>query len=372
MILLTAGLRSRGYETELLVGNETEREGNMLDLAAAKGVECHRLPGLQREIAPVDDFRAFLGIARTIRRGRPQVVHSHTAKAGVLARAAARMMDVPLVVHTFHGHVLKGYFGPRKTAFFRWLETTLGRSSDALLAVSPSVAADLSGLGVAPADRIQVLPLGLELARLAETLPKGHLRSEARFPAEARIVGLVGRLVPIKSAPTFLEAARIAAQSDPRLHFSIVGDGEERARLEMLTGSLGLDGKLHFHGWHRDMTRVYGDLDLVVNCSLNEGTPVALIEAMAAGKPVIATDVGGNRDLLGDGVRGRLIRPQDPQALARAMLEVLKDDRADDSARLAAARDHVLSAHAIERLLDDMDSLYRRLLAPKGVLVERS
>ncbi len=304
------------------MGNETEREGNMLDLAAAKGVECRRLPGLQREIAPVDDFRAFLGIARTIRRGRPQVVHSHTAKAGVLARAAARMMGVPLVVHTFHGHVLKGYFGPRKTAFFRWLETTLGRSSDALLAVSPSVAGDLSELGVAPVDRIQVLPLGLELAKLAEVLPKGHLRSEAAFPAPARIVGLVGRLVPIKSAPTFLEAAQIALQSDPQLRFSVVGDGEERARLEAMAGSLGLGGKLHFHGWHRDMTHVYGDLDLVVNCSLNEGTPVALIEAMAAGKPVIATDVGGNRDLLDNGLRGRLIPPRDPQALAKAMLEV--------------------------------------------------
>ncbi len=199
VILLTAGLRSRGYETELIVGNETEREGNMLDLAAAKGVECTRLPGLQREIAPLDDFRAFLGLARIIRRSRPLVVHSHTAKAGVLARAAARLMRVPLVVHTFHGHVLKGYFGPRKTAFFKWLERTLGRRSDALLAVAPSVAGDLSELGVAPSSRMQVLPLGLELAKLAETLPAGQLRSEAAFPADARIVGLVGRLVPIKS-----------------------------------------------------------------------------------------------------------------------------------------------------------------------------
>jgi hypothetical protein len=151
VILLTAGLRARGYATCLAVGKESAREGNMLDLAAAKGVECLQLGALGREIRPLADVRALWDLVRLIRRYRPDVVHTHTAKAGVLGRLAARLSGVPVVVHTYHGHVLRSYFGPLTTAVFRGLENVLGRATTALIAVSDSVKDDLVRLGVAGA-----------------------------------------------------------------------------------------------------------------------------------------------------------------------------------------------------------------------------
>jgi glycosyltransferase involved in cell wall biosynthesis len=360
VILLSAHLRERGYETRLVVGTESEREGNMRGLAREKQVECESVAGLGREIAPLSDFRALLGLRRMMRTWRPAVVHTHTAKAGMLGRVAAKLAGVPIVVHTYHGHVLRGYFSPAKTAVFRGIETRLAALADALVAVSDAVKDDLVRLGVARAERIRVIPLGLELAHLACPLPRGELRREAGFAADAPLVGMVGRLVPIKDVPTFLRAARAVRESRPDVRFALVGDGEERPALERLATELGLDGALRFAGWRSDLRPVYGDLDVVVNASLNEGTPVALIEAMAAGRPVVATRVGGTPDLLGGSARGRLVPPGDPDALARAVLETL-DDAGSSAARSRAAREHVLARHSLERLVGDVDSLYREL-----------
>jgi glycosyltransferase involved in cell wall biosynthesis len=361
VILLTAGLKSRGYSTCLAVGKESPREGNLLDLAAAKGVECLQLGALGREIRPLSDARALWGLWRLIRKQRPHVVHTHTAKAGVLGRIAARLAGVPVVVHTYHGHVLHGYFGRFQTALFRGLERTLGRASDALVAVSESVKDDLVGLGVAEAAKIRVVPLGLELGHLTGVLPRGALRRPAGVSDLAPLVGIVGRLAPIKDLPTFLAAASAVHRSVPEARFAIVGDGEERPALEAESRRLGLDGVVHFHGWHRDMAAVYGDLDVVVNCSRNEGTPVALIEALAAGRPVVATRVGGTPDLLARGDHGLLVPPGDPEALAAAITGVLRSPE-DARARAACGRAHVLRQHSADRLVGDVDRLYRQLL----------
>ncbi len=364
VILLSAGLRPLGYETRLVVGKESPREGNMLPLAAEKSVTCEAMGGLGREIAPLADARALVGLVRLMRAWRPAIVHTHTAKAGLLGRLAARAAGVPTVVHTYHGHVLRGYFSPAKTALFRRLETWLAASADALVAVSESVRDDLVSLGIAPAVKIRVVPLGLDLAHLALELPRGVLRREAGIPDEAPLVGMVGRLVPIKDAPSFLRAARIVAESRADARFALVGDGEERPSLEALCREMGLDGKVTFFGWRRDLAAVYGDLDVVVNASRNEGTPVALIEALAAGRPVVATRVGGTPDLLGEGERGRLVPPGEPETLARAVLETLAGSEAARR-RAQAGREHVLTRHSSDRLVRDVDALYRELRAAK-------
>jgi len=366
VILLSAGLRPLGYETRLVVGRESPCEGNMLALAAAKSVTCEAMAGLGREIAPLSDLRALVGLHRFMRVWRPAIVHTHTAKAGLLGRLAARSAGVPTVVHTYHGHVLRGYFSPAKTALFRWLETRLATSTDALVAVSESVKQDLVALGIAPAERIRVIPLGLELGHLTGALPRGALRREAGIPDGAPLVGMVGRLVPIKDVPTFLRAARIVCETRPEARFALVGDGEERPALESLCRELDLDGEVTFFGWKRDLAAVYGDLDVVVNASRNEGTPVALIEALAAAKPVVATRVGGTPDLLGDGERGRLVPPAEPAALARAVLETLGESEAARR-RAQAGREHVLARHSSDRLVRDVDALYHELRAAKKV-----
>jgi glycosyltransferase involved in cell wall biosynthesis len=177
---------------------------------------------------------------------------------------------------------------------------------------------------------------------------------------------MVGRLVPIKDVPTFLEAAARVRRARPECRFALVGDGEERARLEARTREMGLGDAITFHGWHADMTAVYGDLDMVVNCSRNEGTPVALIEALAAARPVVATRVGGTPDLLGKNERGMLVPPGDPEALSRAILETL-DNEEEAANRARAGRLYVLENHSSARLVRDIDALYRELLAAKEV-----
>jgi len=364
VILLSAGLAPLGYETRLIIGRESPREGNMRSLAAEKGVVCEAMGGLGREIAPLSDLRALFGLVRLLRAWRPTIVHTHTAKAGLLGRLAARAAGVPVVVHTYHGHVLRGYFSPARTAFFRWLETRLASLADAIVAVSESVKDDLVGLGVARGEKIRVVALGLDLEYLAGELPRGVLRREAEIAEGAPLVGMVGRLVPIKDVPTFLRAAAMVLEKREDTRFALVGDGEERPALEAECRALGLDREVTFFGWRRDLAAVYGDLDVVVNASRNEGTPVALIEALAAAKPVVATRVGGTPDLLGGGERGTLVPPGEPGALASAILQTLNESEAARG-RARAGRDHVLEHHSAERLVRDVDALYRELLAAK-------
>jgi glycosyltransferase involved in cell wall biosynthesis len=360
VILLTAGLREKGYETRLVVGRESPSEGNLLGLAEEKGVRCEQVAALGREIRPFSDVVALWRLYRMIRAFRPMIVHTHTAKAGVLGRVAARMAGVPAIVHTYHGHVLRGYFGPIRSAFFRRLEAALGRLSDVVVTVSAALRADLVEMGVASVQKIRVIPLGLDLARFTRPARRGALRGNGVAP-DAPLVGIVGRLVPIKDVGGFLEAAVRIRAARPEARFAVVGDGELRSELEAQARRLGLAEAVTFHGWRTDLESVYADLDVVVNSSLNEGTPVALIEAMAARRPVVATRVGGTPDLIGDDERGRCVPARDPDALAHAVLATLAD--ADEAGRRAeAGRGYVLAHHSVERLLDDMDRLYRELV----------
>jgi glycosyltransferase involved in cell wall biosynthesis len=209
-----------------------------------------------------------------------------------------------------------------------------------------------------------VVPLGLELEPLTQPLPRGGIRTGAGVPAGAPLVGMVGRLVPIKDVPTFLKAAALVRKAMPACRFALVGDGEERSLLQQEVSRLGLAEAVSFCGWRRDIGAVYGDLDVVVNSSRNEGTPVALIEALAASRPVVATRVGGTPDLLGEGTRGLLVPPA--EALAAAILETLRGPEAARR-RALAGRDHVLAHHSLSRLIEDVDALYRELLAAKRV-----
>jgi glycosyltransferase involved in cell wall biosynthesis len=359
VILLAEGLDALGYRTTVALGAEAPWEGDMRALAARKGVRIVDVPGLGREIRPWLDARALLALYRMMRSLRPHIVHTHTAKAGVLGRLAARAAGVRHVVHTYHGHVLRGYFDAPRQAFFRAVERWLAGGTGVLVAVSASVAADLVALRVAPADRIRVIPLGLELQPLAGALPRGGLRREAGVPEGAPLVGIVGRLTAIKDVPSFLAAAERVRARVPGARFAVVGDGELRAELESRAAPIA--DAVRFHGWRHDMAAVYGDLDVVVNTSRNEGTPVALIEAMAAGRPVVATRVGGTPDLLGDGARGRLVPAGDVAAIADAIVEAIGGGP-EVEARAAAARAYVLAEHAVGRLVRDVDALYREML----------
>jgi glycosyltransferase involved in cell wall biosynthesis len=363
---LSRGLDEIGYETTLVAGKVGGAEGSMEYLAGELGLQPLDIPELQREISPFADAVAARRLLALIKELRPDVLHTHTAKAGAVGRIAARLAgrDRPkAVVHTFHGHVLHGYFGPLKTHAFRQLERSLARSTDALVAVSPEVRNDLVSLGVAPASRIAVIRLGLDLeARLA--VPRGaaeSLRTELRIPVDAVVVSWLGRMTEIKRVDQLLEAFTRVAVAAPDTYLLLVGDGPLRAALEAQALRLGVASRCRFIGFRNDVGTIYALSDVVALTSANEGTPVSVIEAQAAGVPAVSTDVGGVRDIVADGVSGFVVPAGDPMAVAHRLIELA----ADTGLRRhlgEAGRLRTVERYGVPRLVSDVDRLYRELL----------
>jgi glycosyltransferase involved in cell wall biosynthesis len=306
------------------------------------------------------DARAVAATRRLLHTTGARLLHTHMAKAGTVGRVAAGSMTVrPRTVHTFHGHVLDGYFKARAQRVFIELERALARRTDVLVAVSPEVRDSLQALGIGRRREFHVIPLGLDLDRfLAVDGPDGSLRASLGIGPDTPLIGVVGRLVSIKAVDVLLEAvARI-----PDLHVAVIGDGEERGSLTRKTHAMGLAGRVHFTGWWADVPAAVSDLDLVVLTSRNEGTPVALIEAQAAGKAVVATDVGGVRHVVADGSTGWLAPSGDAPAIAALIEQALRDR---DRLRVfgAAGRLAVRDRFGKDRLLRDVGDLYTELLA---------
>ena len=363
---LTARLDPAKYSSRLVVGAEGPNEGNFLALHGIELENVTTLPDLGRELTTRRDAVVLRQLVRLMRHERPHIVHTHTAKAGALGRLAAFLTGVPVVIHTFHGHVLRGYFSSARTRMFIAIERALARMTTRLIAVSPTVRRDLLEMKIGRPDRFDVIRLGLDLDPFldAERL-RGQLRAEIGVGPAVPLVGIVGRLVPIKGHDQFLEAASRVATASPA-HFVIAGDGELRGVLEARAADLGLSERIHFLGWRADLPRIYADLDVVVLSSLNEGSPVALIEAMAAGRAVVSTDVGGVADVVTSGVAGILTPPGDPAALAQAVQAVLADDRRR-AAMERAGRASVYPTYSVPRLLQEIDQLYTRALERVGV-----
>ena len=369
VVNLTAGLDPARFDSILVTGTENPGEGSLLDLALARGIEPVVIPEIvgQATLKP-RDWKALVALYRLMRRERPHIVHTHAAKPGVLGRLAARLAGVPVVVHTFHGHILHGYYGPLMSWLLRRMERILARSSDRIIAVSEQVKQDLVRYGVAPAEKISVIPLGFDLQPFLDSGEhRGTLCRELGLTNGARLVGIVGRIFPIKNHRLFLEAAARVAAEEGSARFVVVGDGVLRPEMEAHARALGIADRVTFTGWRRDLPRIYPDLDVLVVSSRNEGTPVSAIEAMAAGCPVVATRVGGLPDLIEDGKTGHLVPSEDPPALAAAILRVLRDrEAAQQMARVA--RESASQRFRAERLIGDIKCLYSELLVEKGVL----
>jgi glycosyltransferase involved in cell wall biosynthesis len=365
-ITLTKLLEERGYDTLLIRGSEASHEGSLDDLAAQYGVQPKLIAGLRRELHPAD-LLALPELVRTLRAFRPHIVHTHLAKAGTLGRIAALLAAdprrPPLLVHTFHGHSLEGYFSARKSAVFRGIERGLGSRCARIVAVSDEVADDLVRLRVAPRSRIEVIPLGFDLSPFQvegeERAARAKaVRLELGVPEGVPLVTLIARLVPIKRVDRFLRIAALIARR-PDVHFAIVGDGEMRETLQALPVSPDLRERLVWAGFRRDIPDVCFASDVVVLTSDNEGTPVSLIEAQAAGVPVVSTRVGGAATVVRNGVSGSLVMTDDVPAFAQAVLDTLDGGTAESMGR--AGREHVIQSFSLGRLVNDMDALYKHV-----------
>jgi glycosyltransferase involved in cell wall biosynthesis len=362
-ILLTKCLRGRGFQTELIRGCEGPSEGNMDYLAAELGVVPVRIRWMRRDVGWRDVPALFL-LWRRLRRFRPHIVHTEAAKAGTLGRVSALLTPRrrrPVIVHTFHGHSLEGYFSARKARFFLSVERFLARHSDLLIAVSPEVKADLIRMGVAAESKIAVVPLGLDLASFVvpeqERLARRAAKRARWGIGDEPVVTLVARLVPIKRVDRFLDIARLLAERDPQTRFVVVGDGELREQLIQSPQAGTLGSRLVWTGFERNMPDVCFASDVVVLTSDNEGTPVSLIEAQAAGVPVVGTRVGGMATAVRDGETGYLVEAEDARAFADAVAAALSRGRALG----VEGQAYVLAKFSAERLAADIEKLYREL-----------
>lgn len=367
---LAAGLETRGYHTTLVAGSLARGEDSMDFLAERLGVAVVSVPELQREVSMLHDARSVRHMTALIRRERPHILHTHTAKAGAIARAAALLAGrarPPIVVHTFHGHVLKGYFGPARTAFFRQVERNLARSSDVLVAVSPEVRDELVEQRIAPLSKFSVIRLGIPLEdRLEDPTADLDLRRLYGIPPSAFVIGWVGRMTGVKDTGSVLEIVRATRERGVDAVVCMVGDGPDRERLEQLAHDLGIARSSYFVGYQSDVAGYYRLFDAFVLPSVNEGTPVSAIEALASGTPVVANRVGGVPDVVTDGVDGFLVEPGDVEGAADRLAELASNPEL--RARLGeSGRREMFERYSVARLVDDVDRLYRALLAAKGL-----
>lgn len=371
VVNLARALNDGPWRTRLVAGSVSETEGDMEYYAAERGVEVTHLAELSREISLLDDVRTFWALYRLFRRERPSVVHTHTAKAGTLGRLAAILAGVPVRVHTFHGHVLGGgYFPALKTRIFLEIERQLARGTHRLVVLTRRQAREMSaGLRVANEERFAVIPLGLELEHFA-AVDRQETRRRTRgalgLGPQTLAVGIVGRMVPIKNHELFLEAlAELRRTATRPVMGVVVGAGEREGHLKARAASLGLGEGVLWLGWRRDLPDLYGALDAVALTSHDEGTPVALLEALAAGVPVVARDVGGVAEVLSDAGAGQVVgRDAGAAPWARALEDAASGPEVPDHVRRG-----VVARFSIGRLAGDVESLYRTELARAGSVV---
>jgi glycosyltransferase involved in cell wall biosynthesis len=338
----------------VVAGRPPAPEGELSD----PRVEVTHVP-LVRPLSAIQDPRAYRAIRRILLERRPDVLHTHMAKAGAIGRsAAASLRGRPRMVHTFHGHVLAGYFNARAERVFLEVERRLARRTDLLVAVSDEIRDELLERGVGRPEQWRVIPLGFDLRPFLAAKPARVVRGPLGLADDAPLVGMVGRLTSIKDHQTAL----LAIRDVPDCHLVVVGDGELRGSLERLSADLGLGDRVHFVGWRTDVAAVYADLDVALLTSLNEGTPVSLIEAAAAGVPSVATHVGGVPFVVDDGRTGLLVPPRDPEAVAAGLRRLLSD-RGDRKQLGEAARSRVGERFSLGASLDAHRSIYAELSA---------
>ena len=372
-VALSDRLADFGWSTTLIAGQIDPGEGDMRYLLTDR-IRYKHLPFLQRKLHFLNDLRTFGALLWILFRERPALLHTHTAKAGALGRSAGLayrfITGAPLVmVHTFHGHVFHGYFGPIATKLFCGIERRLSRFTDCIVAVSQTVKEDLVKLRIAPARRIRVLSLGPSLDRF--------LKIDPPVFEEPLKIGMVGRLTGIKNHPLLFEAAQMLRQSTQLDHtqFLLVGDGELRPTLESAVRQMDLLEHIRFLGWQTDLPAVYQSLHILCLTSKNEGTPVAILEAMAAARAVVATDVGGVRDLLGKSTRpeipgsagefeicerGLLVPSEDAKTLSKALHFLMSHPQVSLQMGMAG-REFVRRSVSAEQLVGTTHRLYQRL-----------
>jgi len=362
VITIARELQARGVRVVLVSGYSAGAEGDLAPTAKAAGIPIVRIKALANAAGPAGDLIAIAQLYRTFREQRPTIVHAHMFKARVLGGAAAVLAGVPLV-ETLHGNVLKGYYGRLRTRIILTAERLVGRRlARAVIVPSEHQLGDVRRFSIAPREKVVIHRYGINLCPfLRSESYAGQTRRELGIPANAVVCAVIGRLVQIKGLSFFLQAIEMVVRQAPApVYALVVGDGELRSSLEAECVTRGIAERCRFLGWRTDLDIIYGDVDIVVLGSLNEGTPVSVIEAMAAGRAIVATAVGGVPDMLTDGVSGTLVPAADPYGLAGAILRLANDP--DTRSRLGTeARRRALADYTTDALIERTLQLYNRV-----------
>ncbi|HLG33718.1 MAG TPA: glycosyltransferase [Bacteroidia bacterium] len=363
------------FETILVAGVKKDTEESSEFILKKLGVEPVIIPQMSRELSPLKDIAAYNKISSIIRKYKPDIVHTHAAKAGALGRVAAIRNKVPILVHTFHGHFFHSYFSTPKTIIFAGIERWLAKRCDAIVALSETQKHEL-GMEhrICEPEKIRVVPLGFDLARFSEGKEeKRKIFREKYFLSENEIaIGIIGRMVRVKNHPLFVKALKIVLEkTSHKVKAFIIGDGEERNKIETLAAQCGIEfaspekknpqAKLIFTSWMKDVDVAISGLDIIAMTSLNEGTPVSLIEAQAGSKPVVTTAVGGIEDVVIPGETALLSSSEDVETFAGNLLRLVEDKALREKMQLKG-KEFVMERFSYQRLTSDMAELYRELL----------
>ncbi len=362
------------FETMLVSGMTDDTEQSSQFILDKLDLHPVYIREMYRELNPLKDYKAYFKIREIIREFKPDIVHTHAAKAGAVGRLAAWHEKVPVIVHTFHGHVFHSYFGPLKTRAFLEIERYLARRTDAIVTLSDIQRDELADqFKVAPRDKFEIIPLGFDLSKFTEDreLKRRQFREQYQIADDEIAISIVGRLVPVKNHELFLNAIKqVVGKTTRKIRVFIIGDGELRPQIEQLAKDLelpfddkhqGIPQLLTFTSWIRDIDVSNAGSDIIALTSLNEGTPVSLIEAQASGKPIVSTRVGGIADIMVEGETGLLSDSGDIQGFAANLLRLIEDEALRQKMSGKGVK-HVMENFSHLRLARDMASLYRRLL----------
>ncbi|MDX1955816.1 MAG: glycosyltransferase [Chitinophagaceae bacterium] len=370
---------SPDFETLLVTGDKDDHEQDADELATHHGITPLCVTEMKRAISFNDDWKAYQKLKKIIREFKPDIVHTHAAKSGALGRLAARNCQVPVIVHTFHGHVFHSYFNPLKTNFFIRAERYLARFTDGIVAISEKQRHELvDEFKIAPANKFHIIPLGLDLDPFVvdQDLKRRKFRDEFQLAEDTIAIGIIGRLVPIKNHGLFIKALKkVLTRSNKPVKAFIIGDGESREPIMTMAREAGIpfaapgeknpEAPLVFTSWRMDVDVVCAGLDIICLTSLNEGTPVSLIEAQAAGRPIVSTRVGGIADVVLEGKTALLADLGNEDAFADQLVEMV-DSEQKRQLMSDAGRDFVLNKYGYKRLVKDMEKLYGELLSKKS------
>lgn len=372
--ILTKHLQKE-FEVKLLAGTKQDSEESSDYIIKEMGLSFTPLNAMKRSINPFNDFKAYREIRKIIREFKPDIVHTHAAKAGALGRLAAYHENVPVIIHTFHGHVFHSYFHPLKTKVFLKIERFLARRSSAIIAISDRQKRELAlHYKVCEPEKVHVIPLGFDLSRFQEDtdIKRKEFRQRFLLEDDEIAIGIIGRLVPVKNHSLFItSAANVLKKTKKRVRFFIIGDGESKNAIMNEADRLGIDhcyfpkekkrSDLTFCSWVRNVDVCIAGLDVIALCSYNEGTPVSLIEAQAGGRPIITTNVGGIENVVLKNETALMVSGHNYDDFSEAMLKLIEDDELRKKMG-EKGWGFVKEKFHYTRLIKEMSTLYHELL----------